>query len=241
MPPANLSDEQAYIDRAYAQLDRMRARAEDLLAAMQGSDPDLEWALLRRVRALRDNPRPLCFGRLDMADGYPWYVGRRHVEDGEGDPVVVEWRAPVALPYYRASRRDPMGLVRRRQFVVDGRTLLSIGDDVFEDGSGTRAGADGEGRMRGRDALLAELERARSGEMLDIVATIQPDQDEVIRSDPAGILAVQGGPGSGKTAVGLHRAAFLLYGDGHGPGQRSRGRAQPHVPALHRAGPPVPR
>ncbi len=210
MRPSNLSEEQAYIDDAYSHLARMRDRAESLLESMKGVDPDLEWALLRRVRALRDNPRALCFGRLDARDGETWYVGRRHVEDTDGDPLVIEWRAPVALPYYRASGRDPMGLERRRQFVVDGRRILSIGDDHF--------GVEGQQRhedqgMRGRDALLLELERARSGEMIDIVATIQPEQDEVIRSDPEGILAVQGGPGSGKTAVGLHRAAYLLYGD----------------------------
>jgi DNA helicase IV len=210
MSAADLVDEQAYIDGAYAHLVRMRSRAEDLLAAMKGADPDLEWALLRRVRALADQPRALCFGRIDAADGQTWYVGRRHVEDELADPVVVEWRAPVALPYYRAGWDDPMGLVRRRQFVVDGRSLLSVGDDTFGAGGSGRGDADG---LRGGDALLVELERARSGEMIDIVATIQPEQDRVIRSEAAGVLAVQGGPGSGKTAVGLHRAAFLLYGD----------------------------
>ncbi len=210
MLSSSLPEEQAYIDRSYAELARMRARAQDLLESMRGVDPDLEWSLLRRVRALREDPRGLCFGRLDTGAGDTWYVGRRHVEDAAGDPVVVEWRAPVALPYYRASRRDPMGLARRRQFVVDGRELLSIGDDLFATDA---PGGDGPDGMRGRDALLVELDRARSGEMVDIVATIQPEQDEVIRSDPSGILAVQGGPGSGKTAVGLHRAAFLLYGD----------------------------
>jgi DNA helicase IV len=208
MPASDLPAEQRYIDEAYGHLARMRVRAEDLLASMKGADPDLEWALLRRVRALGDNPRALCFGRLDAEGGETWYVGRRHVEDEEADPVVVEWRAPVALPYYRAGWDEPMGLTRRRQFVVDGRELLSIGDDTF----GLQSGAADDG-LRGRDALLVELERARSGEMIDIVATIQPEQDKVIRSDAAGVLAVQGGPGSGKTAVGLHRAAFLLYGD----------------------------
>ncbi len=206
----DLASEQAYLHRAEAQLTRMRARAEDLLAAMGGADPDLEWALLRRVRSLAHSPRALCFGRIDAADGDSWYVGRRHVEDEDAEPVVVEWRAPVALPYYRAGWDDPMGLVRRRQFVVDGSELLSIGDDTF--GADRPADAPAHGR-RGGEALLVELERARSGEMLDIVATIQPEQDAVIRSDAAGVLAVQGGPGSGKTAVGLHRAAFLLYGD----------------------------
>ncbi|HLH46224.1 MAG TPA: AAA family ATPase [Acidimicrobiales bacterium] len=215
MSDDDLASEQAYIDRAYAHLARMRARAEDLLDSVRGGDPDLEWALVRRVRALADNPRALCFGRIDSRDGTTWYVGRRHVEDEAADPVVVEWRAPVAVPFYRGSRRDPMGLARRRQFVVDGRELLSIGDDLFG-AAGDEVGPPGEGDApgrRGREALLLELERARSGQMADIVATIQPEQDEVIRAPAAGVLAVQGGPGSGKTAVGLHRAAFLLYGD----------------------------
>jgi DNA helicase IV len=211
VPAADIEQEQAYIDAAYGELARMRDRAERLLEEMQRTDPDLDWALLRRIRALREEPRALCFGRLDGRDGTVWYVGRRHVDDVEGEPVVIEWRAPVAVPYYRASRREDMGLRRRRQFVVEGRKLLSIGDDVFTDAAADGAVADSE--FRGRDALLLELERARTGQMLDIVSTIQPEQDEMIRADPAGVLVVQGGPGSGKTAVGLHRAAFLLYGD----------------------------
>lgn len=207
MSAPDLLSEQAYLDRAHHQLSRMRARSEDLLASMKGADPALEWALLRRVRALAHSPRVLCFGRVDMEGGDTWYVGRRHVEDEDGDPVVIEWRAPVALPFYRAGWSDPMGLTRRRQFVVDGRQLLSIGDDHF----GQQPPADAS--RRGAESLFLELERGRSGEMLDIVATIQPEQDEVIRSQAGGVLAVQGGPGSGKTAVGLHRAAFLLYGD----------------------------
>ncbi|MGH9064819.1 MAG: HelD family protein, partial [Acidimicrobiales bacterium] len=153
----------------------------------------------------------LCFGRIDTARpggaAETWYIGRRHVEDGAGDPVVVEWRAPVAVPFYRARPNDPMGLVRRRQFLVDGRQVVSLADDRFGEG----AGSDGDPRLRGGDALLAELERSRAGEMLDIVATIQVEQDEVIRSPLPGVLAVQGGPGTGKTAIGLHRAAYLLY------------------------------
>jgi DNA helicase IV len=210
-----LEEEQVYIEGAYRQLDRMRLRSEDLLAAMQGTDPDLEWALLRRVRALADTPRALCFGRIDAEDSSTWYIGRRHVEDEEAEPVVVEWRAPVARPFYRASWKKPMGLTRRRQFVVDGARLLSIGDDHFgadvDQPDAETSGSGGD--VRGRQALLIELERSRTGEMLDIVATIQPEQDEVIRAPADGIMAVQGGPGSGKTAVGLHRAAFLLYGD----------------------------
>lgn len=197
------------VDAAYRHLARMRAKTERLLREMRGADPDLEWALLRRARALAPSSRPLCFGRTDAADGQTWYIGRRHVEDDRGDPVVVEWRAPVAVPFYRASWADPLGLVRRRQFVVEGHKVLFIGDDTF----GAVPGGVASAELRGRQALLVELERARTGEMLDIVATIQPEQDEVIRAPATGVLAVQGGPGSGKTAVGLHRAAFLLYAD----------------------------
>ena len=118
---ADLHAEQALVDAAYEHLGRMRAKAERLLAEMKGADPDLEWALVRRANALSSTTRALCFGRTDSTDGTTWYIGRRHVEDERGDPVVVEWRAPVALPFYRASWSDPMGLARRRQFVVDGR------------------------------------------------------------------------------------------------------------------------
>ena len=204
---ADLDAEQAVVDGAYEQLGRMRAKTERLLREMKGVDPDLEWALARRAKALSSTNRALCFGRTDATDGTTWYIGRRHVEDEAGEPVVVEWRAPVALPFYRASWSAPMGLARRRQFVVDGQQILSIGDDLFGVAAPVHSG------LRGSEALLLELERARSGEMLDIVATIQPEQDEVIRAPVEGVLVVQGGPGSGKTAVGLHRAAFLLYAD----------------------------
>ena len=202
-----LSAEQAHLDHAYACLAAMRERAEQLVG--QSEDPDLEPALKRRVRLLGDSLRPLCFGRIDEEGGARWYIGRRHVEDAGADPVVVEWRAPVAVPFYRASVAEPMGLVRRRQLMVEGREVRTIADDLF--GPGARD-ADGDGpRVRGREALLAELERSRTGEMYDIVATIQAEQDEVIRAPLDGVLAVQGGPGTGKTAIGLHRAAYLLY------------------------------
>ncbi|HET6811249.1 MAG TPA: ATP-binding domain-containing protein [Acidimicrobiales bacterium] len=200
----DFASEQDYIRAAYDHLDTMRRRAESLVG--QSEDPDLEAALTRRVNLLTDNGRPLCFGRIDAENGERWYIGRRHVEDRAADPVVVEWRAPVAVPFYRAGLADPMGLTRRRQFVADRATLLSMADDLF----GPEA-ASTDPRVRGRDALLAELERERTGEMLDIVATIQAEQDEVIRAPLEGVLAVQGGPGTGKTAIGLHRAAYLLY------------------------------
>jgi DNA helicase IV len=205
-----LEAEQQHVELAYRHLDRMKARAEQLLAAAP-ADPDLEASLKRRVFQLTDNGRALCFGRIDTAHGDVWHIGRRHVEDENSDPVVVEWRAPVAIPFYRATLEDPLDLERRRQFVLDGRTVLQIADDLFGPEAAARV-ADGP-QVRGRDALLAELDRARTGHMLDIVATIQAEQDVVIRAPLEGLLCVQGGPGTGKTAIGLHRAAYLLYGN----------------------------
>jgi DNA helicase IV len=209
-PDPEVGAEQSYLDHALASLGSMRQRSElllrDLIAA---GNPDLDYlaALSRRVSLLADSPRPLLFGRIDEEEGPSWHIGRRHVEDARSDPVVVDWRAPVAVPFYRASVKDPLGLARRRQIMVDRGSVVAVADDLFgggEDSAGTT-------RLRGGDALLAELERARTGEMLDIVATIQAEQDEIIRAPLDQLLTVQGGPGTGKTAVGLHRAAFLLY------------------------------
>jgi DNA helicase IV len=208
-----LAREQAVLDAAHASLAAMRSRVQATFDRLQANggfhDLDHEVALRRRIAVLGDSPRPLVFGRTDAegARGERWYIGRRHVEDATGDPVVVEWRTRVAEPFYRARPADPIGLARRRHLMVDGRTLVSYSDDVFGDG----AARFGDVRIRGGDALMAELERARTGQMLDIVATIQVEQDEVIRAPLEGVLAVQGGPGTGKTAIGLHRAAYLLY------------------------------
>ncbi len=209
-PDAELQAEQDYLDGALNALGAMRRRAERLLSDLiAAGNPDLDYvaALSRRVSLLADSPRPLLFGRIDEEEGPSWHIGRRHVEDERADPVVVDWRAPVAVPFYRASAKESLGLARRRQIMVDRRSVVAVADDLFggagDDTSSTR--------LRGGDALLAELERARTGEMLDIVATIQAEQDEIIRASLAQLLTVQGGPGTGKTAVGLHRAAFLLY------------------------------
>ncbi len=210
LPDPELQAEQDYLEGALTSLAAMRARAERLLQDLiAAGNPDLDYvaALSRRVGLLADSPRPLLFGRIDSEDGATWHIGRRHVEDTKADPVVVDWRAPVSVPFYRASARDALGLVRRRQIMVDRHSVLAVADDLF-DGSEGDAGTT---RLRGGDALLAELERARTGEMLDIVATIQAEQDEIIRAPLDRLLTVQGGPGTGKTAVGLHRAAFLLY------------------------------
>jgi DNA helicase IV len=210
LPDPEIGAEQAYLDHALARLTAMRERAEQLLRDLIGAgNPDLDYvaALSRRVALLADSPRPLLFGRIDEEEGPTWHIGRRHVEDARSDPVVVDWRTPVAVPFYRASAKEALGLARRRQIMVDRRSVVAVADDLFGVGE-EEAGAT---RLRGGDALLAELERARTGEMLDIVATIQAEQDEIIRAPLDQLLTVQGGPGTGKTAVGLHRAAFLLY------------------------------
>jgi DNA helicase IV len=193
----------------------MRARAArnvELGAIRAREEPSADTSLLlqeleRRHAALAESPMALAFGRLDEEKGDRFYVGRRHVEDARGDAVVVDWRANVSVPFYRATWADPMGIDRRRRFALDGRDLVGLFDEDFADPESQGAG--GGGGVP--DPLLAELERARTGEMRDIVSTIQAEQDEVIRAPLDECLIVQGGPGTGKTAVGLHRAAFLLF------------------------------
>ncbi len=198
------------LDRAHEALRAMRARAQGLLDDLRAAGrPDLEYeaALVRRVQSLGESRRPLLFGRIDEVTGAHWRIGRRHVEEDGGDVLVVDWRAPVSVPFYRARPGEALGLARRRQIMVEAHRVLAIADDVFD----AQLLDPGAARLRGGDALLQELERARSGEMLDIVATIQAEQDEIIRGPLEGTVVVQGGPGTGKTAVGLHRAAYLLY------------------------------
>ncbi|HSL56628.1 MAG TPA: hypothetical protein VK866_02180, partial [Acidimicrobiales bacterium] len=204
-PDPELLAEQRHLDHAHACLDAMRARADHLATvdAAQGTDSEAVRYHLRRRRASFDGAGPLCFGRIDDEDGDRWHVGRRHVEDDHGDPVVVDWRAPVSAPFYRATVIDPLGLVRRLRFSVEGSTIVALHDEDLTDPDAAGGGIP--------DPLLAELERGRTGEMRDIVATIQAEQDAIIRAPLARTLVVQGGPGSGKTAVGLHRAAYLLY------------------------------
>jgi DNA helicase IV len=217
--------EQRYVDRAYDRLEAMRAaarRVADGYAEVGAGgthqarlERDVaEEVTRRRLAALDIGALPLCFGRLDLvADGDAarlFYIGRVAVTDAEQVPLVVDWRAPVSEPFYRATAADPMGVVRRRHFLTrmgDGRELVGLDDEVFD-----RTAADSSGfTVRGEGALLASLDRARTGRMADIVATIQGEQDEAIRAPLPGVLVVAGGPGTGKTAVALHRAAYLLY------------------------------
>jgi len=234
----DLADEQAYIDHAYECLDTSREaawRMRDMTEADLGGTFQARFernafdeALLKRLADLDLGDASLVFGRIDRSAESPeavesFHIGRLAVADEDREPVVVDWRAPVAEPFYRATGRSPMGLLRRRHFAVEGRTLLGIEDELFGeghlgvghdeglDGSSAAAGdADGSG-LRGYSTLLAALERGRTGTLGDIVATIQGEQDEIIRSPQHGVLVVQGGPGTGKTVVALHRAAYLLY------------------------------
>ena len=212
MPHPDLATEQAYVDDAYRCLAAMRdrtAHAADIAdSAAQAVDSAIAQAHLEHRLATLDAEVPgLSFGRLDHEDGATWYIGRRHVEDARGDPVVVDWRAEVSTPFYRATAADPLELRRRRRFTMTGKLIDDLFDEVFDDPDSVDAAHHGGIP----DPLLAELERERTGEMRDIVATIAAEQDVVIRAPLGTCLVVQGGPGTGKTAVGLHRAAFLLY------------------------------
>jgi DNA helicase IV len=213
-PPSDpeIESEQVHLDRAARCLQDMRQRAEvthgtALRMAKQEESVDarvVAWHTDRRRRELADERGGLCFGRIDTDDGDRWYVGRRHVADGGGDPVVVDWRAAVAVPFYRATVADPCGLERRRRYAFEGPTITALFDEDFTDPHATPFGGL-------PDPLLAELDRGRTGQMTDIVATIAAEQDVIIRAPLERALIVQGGPGTGKTAVALHRAAYLLF------------------------------
>lgn len=199
----------------------LRAMREDV-QALDIRDVTANWvnaAVLQaqiddRIKALADlSHTPLFFGRLDYlhvvgaekaegSEGERFYIGRRHVHDAHGDPMVIDWRAPVSQPFYQASRNNPLDVGHRRRFGYTGGELTAYEDEHLTDPTETEQTS---------KLLQAEIERPRVGPMRDIVATIQPEQDEIVRSGLGGTVCVQGGPGTGKTAVGLHRVAYLLY------------------------------
>ncbi len=216
-----LDAEQAYIDHAHACLEASRDRAAALTAGFEPSSGGTNQArferesvvegVVNRLTQLDLGDRALIFGRIDTADiDEMFYIGRLGVWNDDHDPVVVDWRAPAAEPFYRATGRSPMGLERRRHFATRARTLLDLDDEVFGDLTGDPHGHN-DPQARGQGALIAALESERTGRLGDIVATIQGEQDEIIRAPRQGVMVVQGGPGTGKTVVALHRAAYLLY------------------------------
>jgi DNA helicase IV len=204
-----LKAERAHLSASRAALRAMREHAQSLSSDAAGdwvSQEILQHALDQRVLALADHAgTPLFFGRLDRSvrDDLPdtIYVGRRHVHDDHSRALVIDWRAPVSRAFYQASPSEPMGVRQRRRFGYQGGELTA-----YEDEDLTLGEALGTSRI-----LTEEIERPRTGPMRDIVATIQPDQDEIVRADLSVTVCVQGAPGTGKTAVGLHRAAYLLF------------------------------
>ena len=214
MAHPEVAAEQAHIDRAHQLLDEARERARKLRGMVEvgrGGTTQaryerdvIEGSVQNRLGQLQLGSASLIFGRIDLDSDDRFYIGRLAVSDERQEPVVVDWRAPVAEPFYRATGRDPMGLIRRRHFVSRGRELLDIEDELFD------LDQLDEG-FQGHGALLAALDQNRDGQLRDIVATIQGEQDEIIRDPLKGMLIVQGGPGTGKTVVALHRAAYLLY------------------------------
>ncbi|MEH0429288.1 AAA family ATPase [Streptomyces stelliscabiei] len=217
-PADPLSRERSHLSASRSALRAMREDVE----ALDIKDVTANWVnaevlarqIEERIKSLADlSHTPLFFGRLDYlhapgadhaegAEGERFYIGRRHVHDADGDPMVIDWRAPVSQPFYRASKTDPLDVALRRRFGYTGGDLTAYEDEHLSDPAEAATTS---------KLLQQEIERPRVGPMRDIVATIQPEQDEIVRSDLGGSLCVQGGPGTGKTAVGLHRVAYLLY------------------------------
>lgn len=217
-PADPLGHERAHLASSRSALRAMREDVE----ALDISDVTGNWVNAKilageiemRIKALADLAgTPLFFGRLDYlhapnveaaegGEGESFYIGRRHVHDAGGDPMVIDWRAPVSQPFYRASRAEPMDVALRRRFGYTGGELTAYEDEHLTDATE---------EDRSSKLLQSEIERPRVGPMRDIVATIQPEQDEIVRAGVGGSVCVQGAPGTGKTAVGLHRVAYLLY------------------------------
>src|SRR6201999_1905561 len=216
----SIRKEQDYVSMLYGLLDAARARSEEALHEVHGRGADggtfaarmerevSAYEQARRLSQLNSVDRGLCFGRMDDTGRHTFYIGRIGLHDDEYEPVLIDWRAPAARPFYAATPHDPAGLIRRRHLYTRGRTVTGLDDEVFDL---DRMSEDDRRGLVGEAMLLATVRRGRTGRMSDVVATIQAEQDRVIRSSLAGVLVVQGGPGTGKTVAALHRAAFLLY------------------------------
>ncbi|MEU5693281.1 UvrD-helicase domain-containing protein [Actinosynnema sp. NPDC020468] len=199
--------EQEYVTGLYARLDALRAEAAGrCVAARAGGDREAVAVWRAEGERLAAVERGLCFGRLDTDDGRRLYIGRLGLfPDDGGEPVLVDWRAPVARAFYTATANAPQGVRRRRRITTRGRTVVALNDEVLHQDGG------GDDGLVGEAALLAAVTAARTGRMHDVVTTLQAEQDRIVRHESRGVLVVQGGPGTGKTAVALHRVAYLLH------------------------------
>ncbi|MGH9047119.1 MAG: HelD family protein, partial [Acidimicrobiales bacterium] len=236
-----LEEEQGFLDRAHEGLEAMRDESRHMLESVldlgRGGTPQSRTerdivvrTSLARLAQLDIGDQGLYFGRIDRVreegedQAEAFYIGRLAVSGPDREPLVIDWRAPVAAPFYRATGVDPQGLTRRRHLAVRGPMVVGYEDEYFGEPTPELANGsarsqdpeagellDGSVQLGGPGALLAALGSVRTGRMSDIIGTIQREQDEIIRSPLAGLLIVQGGPGTGKTAVALHRAAYLLY------------------------------
>lgn len=219
---SQLQDEQHATDRAYARLDslrsQIRARLDAVRAAGSHGSPTQRterdsFATLYedRLTQLRSVEDRLVFGRLDNTKGEQRYVGRIGLSSEAHEPILTDWRADAARPFYEATPSHHGDIVMRRHITLSFRDVVAIEDEILDMNAPTVNQASQSGTLSGEGALLASLSSRRTGKMTDIVATIQAEQDKIIRSDMAHAVVVQGGPGTGKTAVALHRAAYLLY------------------------------
>ncbi|MFA5565248.1 MAG: ATP-binding domain-containing protein [Acidimicrobiia bacterium] len=254
-----LQAEQAYINKAYDALEAARAsaiRLKNMVEVGKGGTEQARWErevihgnIATRLAQLDVGDAALVFGRIDHDQNSgddSFYIGRVAVSGPHREALVVDWRAPIAEAFYRATPKAPLGLSRRRHFATRGRVLLGIEDELFGNTEAVLAGRGESLGITGYGALITALESSRSGHLGDIVGTIQGEQDEIIRSELPGILVVQGGPGTGKTVVALHRAAYLLYehrfpleGQGVlviGPNRLFLGYIEQVLPSLGEAG-----
>ncbi|MBZ5735995.1 AAA family ATPase [Nocardioides sp. TRM66260-LWL] len=222
---AETAREQAFVDRVHAQLTASTQQAQQL--AREGHERGrlghegglverdaMVFQAAKRIAQLDAAHEGLVFGRLDLRpelDGEPRYIGRIGLRDDERDSLLIDWRAPAAAVFYQATAAEPHGVLRRRVLRSKGRTVLGVEDELLDAEALEASGLDLP--IVGEGALMAQLSRARDRSMHSIVATIQAEQDRAIRAPAKGVVAISGGPGTGKTVVALHRVAYLLYSD----------------------------